>query len=273
MWSFLQLQLSDLLQVGLLAVAIYYVLSFFRGTRGAQVFLGFLTLVITLILVTHVIKLDVLGWILRTLSVYLAVAMVVIFQPEIRRALAEIGSRPLLSPGNERKPLLENLVQATERLARRKVGMLVAIEREIGLRGYEETGTALDAPLVPELLVSIFIPHTPLHDGGVILRGGRIASAGCIFPLSNQADLHKTLGTRHRAAVGLSEETDAVVVVVSEETGVISLAYRGRLVRGLDAARLQRFLNTLLRSTTLRSRRERIAPLTPVAKEETAFEK
>jgi len=172
--------------------------------------------------------------------------MLIIFQPEIRRALAELGRQPVFRASVEKRSVIDHVVQAVELLAEHRVGALVALEREIGTRAIQETGTRLDAPIVPELLACIFFPHTPLHDGGVIIRGNKIVSAGCVFPLSHNTELHRTLGTRHRAAVGLSEETDAVIVVVSEETGTISVSYGGRLSRGLDGERLKRFLTALL---------------------------
>jgi diadenylate cyclase len=148
----------------------------------------------------------------------------------------------------DRRTVVDHLVEATHSLSDQKVGALIAVEREIGTRAIQETGTLLDAPVVPELLTTIFFPHTPLHDGGVIIGRNRIAAAGCLFPLSQRQDLLKTLGTRHRAAIGLTEETDAVVIVVSEETGTISVAYRGRLTSGLDDDRLKRILGSLLLS-------------------------
>ena len=163
-------------------------------------------------------------------------------------------------------------------LAEQRVGALVAVEREIGTRAIQESGTRLDAPLVPELLACLFFPHTPLHDGGVIIQGNRLAAAGCVFPLSQNPEIHKKLGTRHRAAVGLSEETDAVVVVVSEETGTISVCYRGRLSRGLDRERLTRFLTALLvkgrRSESAWKRAQEQLNLTPegIAKSESLAE-
>jgi diadenylate cyclase len=147
----------------------------------------------------------------------------------------------------EKRSIIDHIAQAVIQLSEHRIGALIAIEREIGTRGIQETGTSLGSPVVPELLASIFYPHTPMHDGGVIISNNKIVAAGCIFPLSQNLELHRQLGTRHRAAVGLSEETDAVVVVVSEETGTISVAYRGRLSRGLDEERLRRFLAALLR--------------------------
>jgi len=141
---------------------------------------------------------------------------------------------------------VDHVVRAVVLLAEQRVGGLIALEREIGTRAIQETGVSLDASVTPELLASIFFPHTPLHDGGVIISGNRIVAAGCVFPLSQNPDIQRQLGTRHRAAVGLCEETDAVAVIVSEETGTISVSYRGRLSRGLDEDRLRRFLSALL---------------------------
>lgn len=240
------LGLGGLLQVLVLACAFYYIFLFFRGTRGAQVLVGLVLLLALLIGLTQVFNLDALNWILRRISVFFGAALLIIFQPEIRRALAELGKKPVFNVSVEERTAVESVVEATMMLAEHRVGALIAIEREIGTRGILETGVKLDAVLAPELLASLFYPHTPLHDGGVIIRGNRIVAAACVFPLSQKMELHKQLGTRHRAAVGLSEETDAVVVVVSEETGTVSVTYRGRLSRGLDEDRLRRFLAALL---------------------------
>jgi diadenylate cyclase len=237
---------SMILQIAVLAIVYYYIFLFFRGTRGAQVLVGLGLLLAILIGVTQIFDLSALNWLLRRFSVYLAVALLVIFQPEIRRALAELGRQPVFTASSQRRGTVDHLVQTAMILAEHRVGALIAVEREIGTRAIQENGISIDAQLVPELLASIFFPHTPLHDGGVIIAGNKIAAAGCVFPLSQKAELHKTLGTRHRAAVGLTEETDAVVVVVSEETGNISVSYRGRLSRGLDEERLRRFLAALL---------------------------
>ena len=239
--------LTGLIQIVVLAVVYYYIFVFFRGTRGAQVLVGLGLLVFVLIGLTQILNLDVLSWILRRFTVVLGLAILIIFQPEIRRALAEVGKQPGVVLSADKRSVIDHVVQAAADLSEHKIGALIAIEREIGTRGIRETGTLLDADVSPELLASIFYPHTPLHDGGVIIQDGRIRAAGCVFPLSQNVELHKKIGTRHRAAVGLSEETDAVVVVVSEETGTISVSYRGRLSRGLDPDRLRRFLSALLR--------------------------
>jgi diadenylate cyclase len=176
---------------------------------------------------------------------YLAIAFVIIFQPEIRRALAELGKQHVFTTARERT-LVDQIVQAINLLAERKIGALIAVEREIGTRVTQETGTKIDSLVTPELLASIFYPHTPLHDGGLIIKEDRIVAAGCLFPLSQREELSKSLGTRHRAAIGMTEETDSIVIIVSEETGTISVAYKGRLSRGLDEERLRRVLSAVL---------------------------
>ena len=239
---------KGVLEILVMAFALYYIMLFFHGTRGAQVLTGLALLLVSLLTVCYVFNLDTLIWIIQRFSVYLAVALMIIFQPEIRRALAEIGQQHIFSRTTERS-MVDQLVRGISQLAEQKIGALVAIEREMQTRSVQETGTALDAQMTPELLTSIFYPHTPLHDGGVIIRDNRIVAAGCLFPLSQREGLNRQLGTRHRAAIGLSEETDALVLVVSEETGTISVAYRGRLRRGLDTDQLERILTRVLQRT------------------------
>ncbi len=247
MWSgWPAITFSSVFQILVLALAYYYIFLFFRGTRGAQVLIGFVLSLTVLLLLTSVFNLEALNWLLRQIMLFIGLAVLVIFQPEIRRALAELGKQPAFAASRERRTVVDHLVQAVVYLSEHRIGALIAVEREIGTRGVQETGTMLDAAVAPELLTSLFFPHTPLHDGGVIIQGNRMVAAGCVFPLSHNVELHKELGTRHRAALGLSEETDAVVIAVSEETGTISLCYRGRLSRGLDRERLKRALNALL---------------------------
>lgn len=236
---------KGLLEIVVMAVALYYLMLFFQGTRGAQVLSGFALVLVSLLVLTYVFDLGTLTWLLQRFSVYLAVAFLVIFQPEIRRALAELGRQHFFA-GPEDRPLVDRLVRSATTMAEEKIGAIIAIERDVALKAVQEAGTPVDAAVTPELLASIFYPHTPLHDGGVIIQGDRIAAAGCLFPLSQREGLARALGTRHRAAIGLTEETDAVVIVVSEETGAISLAYRGKLRRGLDEQRLRRILTSVL---------------------------
>ncbi|MBP7829079.1 MAG: diadenylate cyclase CdaA [Kiritimatiellae bacterium] len=237
---------TGLLEIALFAVAFYYVIMFFQGTRGVQILFGLAVVLGVMIVLTRVLRLDTVNWLVARASIYLAVALVIIFQPEIRRALAELGKPHVFASPAAERTVVEHIVQAALMLSERKIGALVAVEREIGTRAVHETGVRIDSVVTPELLASIFYPHTPLHDGGVLIRGNRLVAAGCMFPLSAREEISKALGTRHRAAVGLTEETDALVVVISEETGTISVAYKGRLSRGLDEERLRRMLSAVL---------------------------
>lgn len=244
---------NGLLEIAVLAVAIYYILLFFQGTRGAQVLSGLAILYAALIALTYFFELDTLNWLIQRFTVYLSVALLIIFQPEIRRALAELGPRHLLGNHVAERSLVDALIDGVRRLTENKIGALIAVERGVSTAPYQGAGTPLDSQVTPELLATIFHPNTPLHDGGVIVRGSRLACAGCVFPLSQKPELSRALGTRHRAAIGLSEETDAIVIVVSEETGSVSVAYKGRLRRGLEIDRLERFLaNVLLRARVAR---------------------
>lgn len=237
---------NGFLEIIILAVAFYYVLVFLHGTRGVQVLFGLVTLFITLILLTYFFELDTLNWILQRATVYLVFALLVIFQPEIRRALAELGRRHFFGGPVFEQSTIDNLVQAAVRLSEQKIGALIAVERDVGTRSIRETGVAIDSELSPELLINIFYPRTPLHDGGVIVQNNRVVAAACVFPLSQREEVSRSLGTRHRAAMGVTEETDAIALVVSEETGSISIAYRGKLRRGLDEERLRRVLVSVL---------------------------
>ena len=242
----LQLGFGDLFQIAILAVAIYFIFNLFRGTRSAQMLFGLTLVLLGLIALTIVFKFEVLGWLLRKLPLFMVFAVLVIFQPEIRQALAIIGRRrsALGWGGAAAATRIDHLVAAAEEMARGRIGALIAIEREISLDGYRQNGTLLNAPLVPKLLTAIFYPRAPLHDGGVIVRGNTIVAARCIFPLQT-ADSSLSYGMRHRAALGLSEETDAFVIIVSEERGTISLAFQGRLLQNLTGARLARYLTAL----------------------------
>lgn len=233
-------------EILILAVAFYYVLLFIRGTRGVQVLFGLTTLFIGLNLLTYFFEMETLSWILQRSTFYLVFALLVIFQPEIRRALAELGRRHFFGGPVFEQSTVEHLVGAAVRLSEQKIGALIAVERDVGTRAIRETGVKLDSELSPELLINIFYPRTPLHDGGVIVQNNRVVAAACVFPLSQRDEVSRTLGTRHRAAMGVTEETDAIAVIVSEETGSISVAYRGKLRRGLDEERLRRVLVSVL---------------------------
>ena len=239
---------SGWIEVLVLAAMFYYVFRLFKGTRGAAVLTGMIIVYGAVYAITSLSHLDILNWLLSRLMIYLSLAFVVIFQPEIRRVLANLGRQPLWKSKGiaSQKNLVEPIIQTVQILSSRKIGALIAIERDIGTRTLQDTGTRIKGIVSSELLATIFFPHTPLHDGGVIISGNQIRAAGCLFPLSDKTELSKMLGTRHRAAIGITEETDAIVVVVSEETGTISLAYNGRLRRGLDEERLRRVLSSML---------------------------
>lgn len=246
MLQYLEQGWRPVLEIFILAVGIYYVASFVRGTRGAAIFTGTLVLLLTLGLISNFLELQVLRWLLSIFSPFFAVSVIVIFQPEIRRMLAQLGNLQLFYTTHEQRENIEVIVQTVERLADVRIGALIAIEQSIQLHEAAESGIPVDCIATPEMLETIFFPNNAIHDGGVIIKGDRIAYAACIFPLTRRQDLNKTLGTRHRAALGLSEETDAAVVVVSEETGTISYAYKGELVRGLTVEELRAFLSSVL---------------------------
>jgi diadenylate cyclase len=234
------------LEILILTVGIYYAFRFIRGTRGAPVVTGFLVVLLTFVMVTYLLELQVLRWLLGAFFAFFVVAVVVLFQPELRRMLAELGNLPLFTTAHEQRENVEIIIQTVERLADVRIGALIAVEQSIQLQEAVESGIAVDCEATPEMLETIFFPNNAIHDGGVILKGDRIAFAACIFPLTQRQDLNKSLGTRHRAAIGLSEETDAVVVVVSEETGAISHAYKGQFVRGVTLEELRAFLTAVI---------------------------
>ncbi len=234
------------IEILLLAVAIYYGYLFFRGTRGAKVLTGLAILFILLTLVSQLLNLTVIGWLLRSLTAFLAIALVVIFQPELRRALAELGSSRIFASPSQEKETIDLITETVFELASRQIGALIAIEKDTAIRNFAESGVNLDCEISPELLLTIFFPKTPLHDGGVIIRNDRISAAACIFPVSQREDLDRTLGLRHRAGLGITEESDAVAIVVSEETGSISICSRGKIERGFHPAQFQKRLSELL---------------------------
>ncbi len=239
--------LAGWIEILILTAMMYAVFRLFKGTRGSAILSGLILLFVILFIVTSVSHLDVLNWLLSKLMLYITLAIVVIFQPEIRRVLARLGRQPWRTNGmSSQMNLVDPIMQAVIILSKRKIGALIAIEREIGMRAIQDTGTKMNSAVSAELLSTIFFPHTPLHDGGVIISRDRICAAGCLFPLSHKEEQSK-LGTRHRAAIGITEETDAIVVVVSEETGAISIAYNGKIRRGLEQERLRRMLSSMLR--------------------------
>ena len=245
-WQFAAKHWRDALEVLILAVGIYYASRFVRGTRGWPVVIGFVVLLLVLAVGTTLLQLKVLHALLANAAGFIALGALVIFQPELRRMFGELGNLPLFATASEQRENIEIIIQTCERLADVKIGALIAIEQSIQLQEAVESGLVVDCEATPEMLETIFFPNNAIHDGGVILKGDRISYAACIFPLSQRQDLNKSLGTRHRAALGLSEETDAVVVCVSEETGAVSYAYKGQLVRGVTLEELRAFLTSVL---------------------------
>lgn len=236
--------LNDLIDIALVAYVIYRFLLLIRGTRGVQMTFGIVVLLL-LYWSSRYLGLTTVQWLLSNVLTYIVFAIIVLFQSEIRRGLAGIGKTPILGRQiRQRSEGFEEITQAATTLASRKIGALIVIERDIGLKNYVENGIVLDAMLAFDLLVTIFNPNTPLHDGAVIIQRNRVAAAACFLPLTLDPYHSKELGTRHRAAIGITEETDAVAVIVSEETGVISLAINGRITRNLDSVTLRASLET-----------------------------
>jgi len=239
---------SDLLDIALVSFLIYELLLLIRGTRAVQMALsgGFL---IGLFFLSDWLQLETVNWVIRNLGAYVVVAIIVLFQSDIRRALAHFGRARFFryfERATSTDETLEELVTAATTLSARKIGAIMVVERQIGLRNYIEGGIPLDATLTYDLMATIFQPGSPLHDGAAIVQGDRVAAAACFLPLSVNPRVSRELGTRHRAAIGLTEENDAVAIVVSEETGIISLAIAGDLERRLTADTLRIRLRALL---------------------------
>jgi uncharacterized protein (TIGR00159 family) len=237
---FTQIRWRDAIDIGLIACVVYWISLQIRGTRAVPMLVG-LVVLFGVYLSSQVFELYTLNWVLENFLSSILLIIVVLFQNDIRRALTEVGSGSFLG-GRERAAsglVVDELTKAAVVLAERRVGALIVLEREVGLNEYVETGTKIDAAVRKELIESLFLPTSPLHDGAVIIQRGRIAAAGCILPLTTNPSINKTLGTRHRAAIGLTEENDAVVVVVSEEGGAVSVVQEGKISRMLDAEKLR----------------------------------
>jgi diadenylate cyclase len=238
----------DVIDIAIVSILIYEVLHLIRGTRAAQMAVGG-ALAVALYYVSRLAELETVNWLIRNLVGYVVFAAIVLFQSDIRRALAHLGRAPFfryLAKAETVDETIEEIVVAAQMLSSQRTGAIVAIERQIGLRNYAEGGIPLDAAISYDLLVTIFQNGTPLHDGAVIIQENRISAAACFLPLTVNPRLSKDLGTRHRAAIGLTEENDAVALVVSEETGWISLVLEGRIERNLTPERLRARLRQLL---------------------------
>jgi len=239
-------------EVSILSVAIYYTLKFFRGTRGWPMVVAFLGLLVAL-LVCIGLELAVLSSLLNYFFGLSAFAALIIFQPELRRLLAGLGNLTFFGSLHEQRENIEVVIQAVDRLSEAHIGALIAIEQSTHLQDVVESGIIVDCEASPEMIETIFFPNNAIHDGGVIINDDRILSAACIFPLTRRQDISKTIGTRHRAAIGMSEESDSLVIAVSEETGAISTAIKGQLVQGITLKKLRGTLNTLF-VTPIRNR-------------------
>jgi uncharacterized protein (TIGR00159 family) len=249
LWSFLGSNfdpLQDTIDILVVAFGVYWLLLLIKGTRAVQMLVGLLSL-IAMSAASELFQLATLSWIIDHFLASAVVILIVLFQADIRRALARVGGGFFPSAvEREEGQIVEEIVRGAQTLAQKRVGALIVLERQTRLDDHVETGTQLDALVSKEQIVSLFIPMGPLHDGAALIQNGRLSYAGCVLPLSLRQDLPEGIGTRHRAAVGITEETDAVVVVVSEETATISVVVAGEMIRDLDAPRLRVVLHDVL---------------------------
>jgi len=250
MWSALRtFRITDAIDILLVAAVLYRIFVMFKETRAVQMLLGLGGLMVASFLARR-FELFSASWLLDNFWSFWVLALIVLFQPELRRALAQLGQSPLLQgvtvgAREQQGHLIDDVIKAADALASRRIGALIVLERSTGLRNYAELGVPVDGLVSTDLLVSLFLPYSPLHDGAAFIRGDRVAAAGCFLPLSRNTQLGRAMGTRHRAALGLAEETDAVVLVVSEESGRISLAVGGHMETPLDRESLRRRLGEL----------------------------
>lgn len=238
------LRWQDILDILVVSFIIYQLILIIKGTRSVQMILG-LVVLSAVYFMSVVLDMAALQWLLNTFLSSLLLIVVIVFQHDIRRALTQVGKSPFQKNMDTAEKELDEIVRAVFYLSKRRIGALIVLERETGLRDFVESGSDLDATLSKELLISIFMPVSPLHDGGVIIHKGRIQTAGCILPLTKNPYINKRFGTRHRAAIGLSEETDAVVIVVSEETQEVSLVQHGALTVMGDEMTLTKGLHAI----------------------------
>jgi diadenylate cyclase len=252
---FQRMTLLSIVDIALVALIFYGLLRLFQGTQAVSLLRGILVVALVISLATSLFPLTAFSWLLRNSLPMILVAIPVIFQPELRRALERLGrTAPLLgrnAPSDVTQRVIYEVVRAVEMMARDKTGALIVLEGDTGLAEHVESGQRLDAAVSARLLTTIFFPNTALHDGAVIIRGDRIAAAGCVLPLTSRMLPDSSLGTRHRAAVGVTEQNDALAIVVSEETGIISMARSGRIVRRLDSQRLGRIMQAFYRPRRL----------------------
>lgn len=251
-----QVRPQDIFDILIVAFIIYHILLLIKGTKAVQMLTG-LGILLLALLISNWAGLYTIDWIVQTFWAQIVIVIVILFQPELRRALAHIGEKSFfysLSPVEESR-FMEEIVKASISLANKRIGALLVLERETDLKNFTEMGTELDAKVSREVILSIFHPSSPIHDGAVIIRGNRIVAAGCFLPLSLSSERTRALGTRHRAALGITEETDAVVIIVSEETGTISLAKGGKIIKDLDILSLREEISKAFVKTKQEPRR------------------
>lgn len=233
-WEFIRDHWRDGVEIIILAIAIYQIFRAFRATRGARILVGLAVILVTITLLLRLFEFEVITWLITRAALLMVFAVPIIFQPELRNALAKLGSSRLFSFTNKSQlDFLETFDDAVVALSKKRIGALFAIERDIALKPYEETGVVLNADFSPELAMTVFFPKTPLHDGGMVISNKKVTTAACVFPVSQRELSDRSIGLRHRAAIGVTEETDCVAVIVSEETGSISICMEGQLERNL----------------------------------------
>lgn len=235
---YMQAYWKPIVEIAVFWFVFYLIFVYIKDSGMTQALKGLVFLALFFFIASY-FEFKSIRWILSHLFQISIIGFLIIFQPELRRGLARIGQSPLFRTFLKEEVMQEELIKAIFYMAKHKIGSIIAIEQQTSLKPYIESGIPLEGVLTKELLITIFMPNTPSHDGGVILQGNRIAAVGCLFPLSNSQKLSKTLGTRHRAALGLTEETDAFVIVVSEETGIVSVAYQAKMTRDYDEDRLR----------------------------------
>jgi len=261
MESLLNLDTKAIIEILIIAIVIYLLMNFLRGTRGAGILKGtiffLISAVLALILTTGYFKLSRIDYLLSRFLAVAVIAIIVIFQPELRRGLVRLGQNPLFGFFfRDESRAIDEIVRAVATMSKKKIGALITIVREVGLEALVEGAVRLDAELTAELLETIFWPGSPLHDGAVIIQNLRVRAASCVLPLTDNPSLSKSVGTRHRAGIGISEETDAISVIVSEETGTISVAVRGQISSGHDIDSLRTTLQKLMFTSKVRTNAE-----------------
>jgi diadenylate cyclase len=245
---FLQFGLLDVFDIAIVAYIIYRFLLLMHGTRAISMMAG-AGVILFLAFVSSWLEMESLRWLIARLATVWVIAFLIVFQPELRNILTQLGNAPIFRRivGASSQRVVDNLMEVASVLSETKVGGLFILKRDVGLKGYEDSGKPINADVTPELLITIFTPHTPLHDGAVIIEGDKVIAAGCELPLTTNPRYQRTVGMRHRAGIGISEETDAVVVIISEETGNISLALRGHLRKNLSLDTLRKLLEITLK--------------------------